>query len=132
MKLFEQNVLICNIVSNCLRNNRIIRPSLAGVLLALFALGITPRIAIHALVAHHTDTHLSLKYGHTDQYNKADFHCAIDSLVVEFPFLDYSLTLQLGLPGSWPVHRAAVLARPIAKDHPLFGLRGPPALLSFC
>jgi hypothetical protein len=25
-----------------------------------------------------------------------------------------------------------VLAMPIAKDHPLFGLRGPPSLLSFC
>jgi hypothetical protein len=115
-----------------LRNNRIIRPLLTGVLLALFALGITPRIAIHALVAHHTDTHLSLQYGHTDQYNKADFHCATDNLVVEFPFLDHSLTLRLGLAPAWPAHRTVVLAKPIAEDHPLFGLRGPPATIPFC
>jgi hypothetical protein len=110
-----------------LRNNRIIRPLLAGALLALFALGITPKIAIHALVAHHTDTHLSLKYGQADQYNKADFHCSTDNLVVEFPFLDYSLIHKLGLPPVHPAYRAVVLARPIAEDHPLFGLRGPPA-----
>jgi hypothetical protein len=114
-----------------LRNNRIIRSLLTGFLLALFALGMTPRIAIHALVAHHTDTHLSLKYGHADQYNKAGFHCATDNLVVEFPFLDHSLTLRVGLPTAWPVHRAAVLAEPIAEDHPLFGLRGPPAGVAY-
>jgi hypothetical protein len=57
---------------------------------------------------------------------KADFHCATDNLVVEFPFLDHSLTLEPELPPARPVHRAAMLARPIAEDHPLFGLRGPP------
>jgi hypothetical protein len=111
-----------------LRNNRFIRHLFAGFLLTLFALGITPRIAIHALAAHHTDTHLSLKYGDADQYNTAGFHCATDNLVVEFPFLDHSLTLELGLPPAYPAHRAAILVQPIAEDHPLFGLRGPPAL----
>ena len=115
-----------------MRNNRTIRSLLAGALLALFAFGITPKIAIHALAAHHTDRHLSLKYGQADQYNKADFHCATDNLVVEFPFLDHSLTFSPGLPPAWPVHRAAVLVQPVAEDHPLFGLRGPPAVLSFC
>jgi hypothetical protein len=115
-----------------LRSNPIIRSILAGVFLALFALGVTPKLAIHALVAHHTDTHLSLKYAQADQLNKSGFHCATDNLVVEYPFLDHSLTLELGLPSVYPAHRAAVLVQPIAEDHPLFGLRGPPAVLSFC
>lgn len=105
-----------------------IRSSLTGVLLTLFALAITPKIAIHALVAHHTDTHPSLKYGNADQCDKAGFHCDTDNLVVECPFLDYSLTFELGLPAAWPVLRAVVLVKPGAEDHPLFGLRGPPSL----
>ncbi|HVU98709.1 MAG TPA: hypothetical protein VHE34_25980 [Puia sp.] len=53
---------------------RFIRSSLKGALPVLFALAITPKIAIHALVAHHTDTHPSLKYGNADQYNEAGFY----------------------------------------------------------
>lgn len=111
-----------------LRNYRIIRSLLTGALLALFVLAITPKIVIHALFAHHTDTHLSLKYGNADQYNKAGFHCDTENLVVVCPFLDYSLTFELALLAAWPAHRAAVLVRPVAEDHPLFGLRGPPTL----
>jgi hypothetical protein len=112
-----------------LRNHRIIRPLFAGFLLALFALAITPKLAIHALVAHHTDTHLSLKYGHADQYNSAGFHCATDNLVVECPFLYYPLNIVLGLQLVYSEYRPAVLMQFIAETHPLFGLRGPPALL---
>jgi hypothetical protein len=112
-----------------LRNHRIIRPLFAGFLLALFALAITPKLAIHALVAHHTDTHHSLKYGQADQYNSAGFNCDTDNLVVECPFLYYPLDIALGLQPVYPEYRPAVLAQPIATAHPLFGLRGPPALL---
>ena len=90
------------LLQTVLRNFRIIRPILAGSLLALFALGITPKVAIHALVADHTDSHLSLKYGQADQYNYAGFHCATDNLVVEFPFLHYSLTFVLGPLAVYP------------------------------
>jgi hypothetical protein len=106
-----------------LRNYRIIRPLFAGFLLALFALAITPKSAIHALVAHHKDTRFSVQVG------QCGFHCAIDNLVVEFPFLRYSLTVVLEPEPIYPEYSAAVLTRFIAAAHPLFGLRGPPALL---
>ena len=102
---------------------------MAGAYLALFALAVTPKIAIHALVAHHKDSHVSLKYGHADQYNSAGFHCAIDNLVVECPFLYYSLNIVLGPQPVYPEYCPAALVQPIAEAHPLFGLRGPPALL---
>jgi hypothetical protein len=112
-----------------LRTHRIIRPLFAGFLLALFALAITPKLAIHALVAHHTDSHVSLRYGHADQYNTAGFHCDTDNLVVECPFLYYPEDIALGLQPVYPEYRPSALARFIAAAHPLFGLRGPPALL---
>ncbi|MBN8854637.1 MAG: hypothetical protein J0H07_22430 [Sphingobacteriales bacterium] len=96
-------------------------------MLALFALGVTPKIAIHDLVAHHQDTHLSLDHGKAAQLNVAGFHCATDNLVVESPFVHHSLSLQLGVRPSFPVHGPVSLEEPVSFTHPLFGLRGPPA-----
>jgi hypothetical protein len=95
-------------------------------LLALFALATTPKLAIHALVAHHQDTHLRLDYGTADQLNKAGFHCATDNLVVEFPFLNYALPFQLGPRPSFVLYRPVSLEAPLSTRHPLYGLRGPP------
>ena len=97
-------------------------------MLALFALGITPKIAIHALAAHHTDRHLDR--GQADQFNTAGFHCATDNLVVEFPFLDQALPVIPGLRPSFPVFRPAPLEEPLSFTHPLFGLRGPPVFFA--
>jgi hypothetical protein len=93
--------------------------------LALFALATTPKLVIHALVAHHQDTHLRLD-GAADQLNKAGFHCATDSLVVEFPFLNYVLPFQLGPRPSFVLYRLVNLEAPLSTEHPLYGLRGPP------
>ena len=98
-------------------------------MLALFALGVTPKIALHALLAHHTDIHLRLDHG-ADQYNQTSFHCDTENLVVNQSFLDFSLSIQLGVPPGYPEHLTAALSAPLASTHPLFGLRGPPASLS--
>jgi hypothetical protein len=113
---------------NCLIRLQTIRSLLAGMLLTLFAMGITPKLAIHALVAHHTDKHLALDHAKADQLNTAGFHCATDSLVVEFPFLDHSLSILLDSRPSFPAHEPAPLEEPLSFSHPLFGLRGPPAV----
>ena len=127
---FAIKALFCNPVSEtALIHHRTIRSILAGGLLALFALAITPKIALHALVAHHTDTHLWLDYGQADQVNKAGFHCATDNLVVELPFLHYSPALQTGRKPSWPVYRPVGPEEPVIAEHPLYGLRGPPVFL---
>lgn len=124
---YANNVLICNLVSNCLIRLRTIRPILAGIMLALFALGITPKIAIHALVAHHIDKHPILDHDRTDQLNTASFHCATDNQVVEFPFLDQAMPVLPGMRPSFPVFQPVSLEEPLSFIHPLFGLRGPPA-----
>jgi hypothetical protein len=92
----------------------------------LFALAATPKVAIHALVAHHMDTHLRLDYGQADQFNKAGFHCATDNLVVEFPFLGHALSVWAGPRFSFVVHRPVSPEAPLTTRHPLYGLRGPP------
>ena len=97
-------------------------------MLALFALSVTPKVVIHALVAHHTDTHLSLDHDKTDQLNKAGFHCTIDNLVVESPFLDYSVSIDVGILPLFPAHQPAPLEDHHSFSQFIFGLRGPPAV----
>jgi hypothetical protein len=97
-------------------------------MLALFALSVTPKIVVHALAARHTDTHLSLDHRDSDQLNKAGFHCAVDNLVVESPFVDHTVAIDLGLRPVFQVHLPAPLEEPLSFSHFIFGLRGPPAV----
>ncbi|HEY4335688.1 MAG TPA: hypothetical protein VGM89_07315 [Puia sp.] len=85
----------------------------------------TPKIAIHALVAHHQDVHLRVDLN--DQLDTASFHCATDNLVVELPFIYSPVSVVVGMPPRLTLQRAAVLLAPLTGDHPLFGLRGPPS-----
>ena len=127
---FVHKAIYCNPVSKtALINHRTIRSFLAGGLLALFALAITPKVALHALAAHHTDTHLWLDHGQADQINKAGFHCATDNLVVEFPFLPEVAPYHLGMRPCYPVFRPVSPEAPLSTQHPLYGLRGPPVYL---
>ena len=96
-------------------------------MLSLFALGITPKVLIHALVAHHTDTHLALDHDKGDQFNKAGYHCTIDNLVVESPFLDHTISVEWGIKKYLPDHQPVPLRDHLSTFHLNFRLRGPPA-----
>jgi len=115
---------------NCLINHRIIRSFLAAGLLGLFALAMMPKIAVHALVAHHHDVHLRQDLCVADQLNAASFHCTTDNLVVELPFVVPSLLTPSPVRPCFVLHRPIMDAEAPAAAHPLYGLRGPPALLS--
>jgi hypothetical protein len=111
---------------NWMIRNRIIRSLLAGSFLLLFFVAVSPKIAIHALVANHTDTHVQLAHGDADQLNTFGFHCATDELVVESPFVQYSISFLLETPCFYVVHLSPQLEAPYPADRPIFGLRGPP------
>jgi len=93
----------------------------------LFALGITPKVVIHTLVANHKDTHLASDHGKTDQFNKAGFHCTIDNLVVESPFLNSLLSIESELPKCFAAKTLSPYKDHLSFSHFIFGLRGPPA-----
>jgi hypothetical protein len=95
-------------------------------MLALFALAITPKLAIHALVVHHHDVHLNQDLCTIDQLNTASFHCPVDNLVVALPYLAMSVAVVPDVQPVFAAHRAPVLVAPLSFTHPLYGLRGPP------
>jgi len=123
----ERNILFCNAVAKTLNKLPTIKRLLAVVLLMLFSLSITPKVFIHALVAHHQDVHLSIAHDGTDQLNKAGFHCNIENLVVELPCLSFPLSFELEVPQSFRDHRAVERPSFHSSEHFIFGLRGPPA-----
>ncbi|WEK37575.1 MAG: hypothetical protein P0Y53_08675 [Candidatus Pseudobacter hemicellulosilyticus] len=106
----------------------IFRSLIASCLLAVFALGITPKLALHHLLAHHTDSVVSIEHSHTDQLSATGYSCELDQLVAESAFTPAAAIV---LP--------ALLMVPQAQDSPFFtsfysqphfytGLRGPPAI----
>lgn len=95
-------------------------------MLALFALGVTPKIVIHALAARHTDSRRAFGHIKADQYNKTGFHCNIENLVVESPFLNYSNAIHLRAPEAFPIHQIRADHQFRSYTDHIFGLRGPP------
>jgi hypothetical protein len=97
------------------------------VLLALFALGSTPKLFVHNLVTAHRDQPALLAHPDDVQLNTAGFHCHTESQVVEVPCISFSLSFQLQPPVAF-LRRTT--ARPGDPGHcraPLaFLLRGPP------
>jgi hypothetical protein len=98
-------------------------------LLIVFALGITPKQALHDWLANHEDaTHPHCNYGDTTHYGSYGFHCDCDNLVAESPFTyqeniieHNALPVFAGRPG-FIAHRFYAEAPGVSS------LRGPPAV----
>jgi hypothetical protein len=120
--------LICNIVAmNLAIQHPILKRSLTGILLLLFAFSIMPKRILHDWLVSHTDgiTVVTGK-GHAVQLSKAGFNCNCQNLVAESPFTANSqsfdippLFIYVSEPGAFPcqVYKATLFF-----SH----LRGPP------
>jgi hypothetical protein len=96
-------------------------------MLALFALGITPKIAVHYLVARHTDRHLVSGDLKTDLLTRAGFFCRVDNLVVELPCLCFPVSYRLTPPRDYcAVYVVRADDQYYSFEHFIFGQRGPP------
>ncbi len=106
-----------------------IRSMLAGFFLLLFAFCITPKQTMHNLVASHSDAGANSKVSdpYQSQLTKAGFHCQVDNLITESPFVADTDIPSFGLI---PVYFSYQEKSTPSVDTCLFscyGLRGPPA-----
>lgn len=95
-------------------------------LLVTFSFGITPKIVLHNLLAHHKDIH-SLNPGKTDQLTQAGFHCACESLVVALPYLDLPAYIPQDIAGCFLTSQVRTEDQIFLTGHFIFGFRGPPS-----
>lgn len=108
----------------------ILRRSVAGILLVLFAFSTMPKKLLHDWIVNHKDGVVVKKSAGADEISKAGFNCNIQNLVAESPFTSDSASITFDVPlvynpvaGSFSsqVHSAAVF---------FYSLRGPPSVIS--
>jgi hypothetical protein len=103
-----------------------IRNILAGLMVLLFGLSITPKITLHDLVANHKDKPYRVNDSKNKQIDVSGFHCYCDNLVVESPFLDECAALHIASI-TVPRRTFSSAARPFYfTSRFYFALRGPP------
>ena len=66
-------------------------------MLIVFAFSVTPRILLHSLVADHRDTPRKHNNSTEQQLSKTGFNCNCDNLVVESPFVNNYVSIELQL-----------------------------------
>jgi hypothetical protein len=83
----EGNFYICNIVTKNLSETSTIRSIITGFLLLVFALGITPKLTLHNLIATHKDGSSAVKKNGQTAVGKYAFNCQCENQVIESPFM---------------------------------------------
>ena len=111
-----------------MRKQSLIRRSLAGLLLVLFALSGTPKIFVHDLVARHTDTRCKFSHGSHTDVERTTFTCHTEDLVVESPFIESAALPEMHVPVMYSGGIVELTARLYAFFPVHYSLRGPPAL----
>ena len=106
-----------------------IRNVLAGIFLVLFAFGITPKLALHNLVAKHKDGRAksSLPDPFSTQISKAGFNCPCDNLVTESPFVVESNASYILVEAAFINYQHCFAEEVYSSQKYCSSLRGPPA-----
>jgi hypothetical protein len=108
----------------------IIRKFIAGLFLVIFALGVTPKITLHNLVADHQDGRIksTLSDPFSPQLNKSSFNCQVDNLISESPFVAAE-TFEIEKTSiHFPALSAPLAEQVSAALHFSYGRRGPPVV----
>lgn len=114
---------------NNLLQNKIIKKSIAGLLLLLFAFSITPKKILHDLIANHKDTisKFPSANGKSQHINKATIYCHCEDLVAESPFTDPSVLIEILKPVVFSDQPVLRIFNFHSQHQLFFELRGPPA-----
>ena len=65
----------------------ILNKIICSFLICAFALSITPKIFLHALVANHKDGNVGLKKDNTQKISKSTLNCNVENCVAYSPFI---------------------------------------------
>ena len=106
--------------------NNIIRSALAGLVMAVFAFSVTPKILLHDLVADHKDTPINSNHSNQEQISKAGFNCNCDNLVVESLFVNDFIPVDLSLKKKFAQQQDFLKNNFNSFHYFYFELRGPP------
>ena len=95
-------------------------------MLAVFAFSVTPKILLHNLVADHKDTPIKSNHSNQEQFSRAGFNCNCDNLVVESPFLNDFIPVDLSVEKQFALQKISYADNFHSLNYFYFELRGPP------
>jgi hypothetical protein len=100
----------------------------AGFMLVVFAISITPRIALHTWFAAHKDAVVK-KFSNTGQlqFAKASFNCNCVTIVAESPFTEPGNSFEFYTFRPFTVRQTLLTFTFYSTKYLLYSLRGPPA-----
>src|SRR4051812_10070887 len=119
---------ICNVVTKKLSAKIIIRKISAGFLFLLFVLCVTPKKALHDLIADHKDSPFAAISSAQQLSSNSGFRCNCDDLVVESPFISDFAPIEIVVATGYAEHVAATSDDFRILHHFYFELRGPPSI----
>jgi hypothetical protein len=95
-------------------------------MLILFGFSVTPKLALHKLLANHKDSSPSA-IGADAQLTRSGFHCDVENLVVEGPFLFENTTIAINNPVLFATYQNKPTHNFYSTDNFVSCLRGPPS-----
>ncbi|HLK30081.1 MAG TPA: hypothetical protein VKT28_15985 [Puia sp.] len=98
-------------------------------MLMVFAFSVTPKILLHNLVADHRDTPRSHNNSKEQQLSKTGFNCNCDNLVVESPFVNDYVEIDLSVTQNFSGQKIAYENNFYSLHYFYFELRGPPSFM---
>jgi hypothetical protein len=104
----------------------ILRRSLAGILLVLFAFSNMPKKVLHDWIVSHTDGVSNQAKSTLTQVSKAGFNCECQSLVAESPFTADSQHIDLGFYQDYSLAPCSFSSQVHSTTLFSHSLRGPP------
>jgi hypothetical protein len=108
-----------------LYNVPVIKKLCAFLLLLVFAFSITPKKALHDLIANHKDKSFSSSSGALE-FNKAGYQCKCDNTVAESPFIHQNSAVEIASFIFYNGYNHIIPDGPYSFNQFFFELRGPP------
>ncbi|MEP7279866.1 MAG: hypothetical protein ABI813_14545 [Bacteroidota bacterium] len=105
-----------------------IQQLLAGVLLLVLALSITPKKFLHDAIANHKDKAAVLVRGNETQLSHSGFICKCDNLVAESPFTNAAVHFEFAAIRCFSFQKQILLYHFYSVTFFFFERRGPPAI----
>ena len=120
-----QSRIIERFMNSILHKTLFVKKAIAVFLLMVFTLGITPKKALHNLLANHTDNTFKTSDSKSQQLSVAGFNCKCDDLVAESNFIAVTNTTYI-VSAVWHSEYTLYYSSLTSLPHLSCNLRGPP------
>lgn len=106
--------------------NPAIKKAIGVLMLGIFIFSATPKQWLHDIVTNHKDARAA-SFDGKQSLSVAGYHCDCENLVVQVPFINYDLAVELNTPEFSIQHHSATISNFISTYHLFSSLRGPPS-----